>query len=664
MKTPQSNNVQVLLVNMPFGPLMSPSIGLSLLKGSLKKRGINTILKYYSIKFAQLIGAKTYSAISNGAPINHDLAGEWIFSGALFDQSNAEVEEYIHEVMMGNNLNHSKEKYGVKKPSERFIEEVLSVRAKVKPFLDECVAEIVKINPKVVGFTSVFQQQLASLALAKRVKKALPNTVIILGGANNEGKMGIEYVKKFSFIDAVFSGEGDFTFPEVVEEIMANNPFHHIKGVVSRQNLHQIEHSPNKANAPLVRNMDALPLVDYDDYFEQFEAANFETSTKPRLLFETSRGCWWGEISHCTFCGLNGHNMAHRSKSADRALQELNHLSDRYPGHAISVVDNILDMKYFKDLIPSLAEQNNPDLELFYEVKSNLTKIQITNLKHAGITTIQPGIESLSNQVLKIMKKGVSFIQNIQLLKWCKEIGVHPEWNMLWGFPGEDPEEYQKMTELIPLIMHLPPSGSAGPIRLDRFSPNFNSSTELGFKNVRPYPTYQYIFPFEKEALHNLAYYFTFEYQKPTNVDAYTQSFREQIDFWKEQYPTSDLFYVNKQTALLIWDFRPIAKKTLTLLTGAARFFYLSCDKIKTVRQLQEEYAEVTQKEISATEIKAILDKLVTDFLCIQHNNHYLSLALPLGVYSPNNAVLKILNEHIKSMGEYNEKEGRTVIKV
>ena len=44
---------------------------------------------------------------------------------------------------------------------------------------------------------------------------------------------------------------------------------------------------------------------------------------------------------------------------------------------------------------------------------------------------IQPGIESLSDHVLKLMRKGTTALQNIQLLKWCREYGVQPEWNLL-----------------------------------------------------------------------------------------------------------------------------------------------------------------------------------------------------------------------------------------
>ena len=177
------------------------------------------------------------------------------------------------------------------------------------------------------------------------------------------------------------------------------------------------------------------------------------------MFVETSRGCWWGERMHCTFCGLNGATMAFRSKSAPRALAELTHLAARHPGCDIQVVDNILDLKYFKTLLPELAERKL-NVSLFYETKSNLKKDQVRLLRDAGVMTIQPGIESFSDRVLKQMKKGVSGLQNIQLLKWCKEIGVHPIWNFLMGFPGESPDDYFEMAELSARVCHLPqPSG-------------------------------------------------------------------------------------------------------------------------------------------------------------------------------------------------------------
>ena len=96
---------------------------------------------------------------------------------------------------------------------EAFIDRLLDVRAQVDSFLDESVEHIASCRPRLVGFTSVFQQQVASLALAKRLKEKCPGIFVVFGGANCEGVMGAEVVRQFPFVDAVVSGEGDLHLP-------------------------------------------------------------------------------------------------------------------------------------------------------------------------------------------------------------------------------------------------------------------------------------------------------------------------------------------------------------------------------------------------------------------------------------------------------------------
>ena len=330
--------------------------------------------------------------------------------------------------------------------------------------------------------------------------------------------------------------------------------------------------------------------------------------------------------------------MAFRSKSADRALTELTYLTEQYPNCKVGVVDNILDMKYFKDFVPALGKQKLNLNELLYEVKANLRKDQVRLLQQAGITTIQPGIESLSNPVLKIMHKGVKFLQNIQLLKWCKELGVTPIWNILWGFGGEPPEAYEQMAALIPRLTHLEPPSSAGSIRLDRFSPNFNHPEQFGFTAVEPYPSYHYVYPLAREAVANLAYHFTFQHLQPQDVEGYTQPLREQLRLWQENYSSSLLFSVDKGSHLLIWDLRSTAHQPLQILTGASRRLYLACDSIQTLHQLQIQSAD-------------LLRPLVDTGLMLQDGDSYLSLAVPLGVYAPTRAQLKRFHAIVKALG-------------
>src|SRR3712207_5823960 len=132
----------------------------------------------------------------------------------------------------------------------------------------------------------------------------------------------------------------------------------------------------------MVLDLDSLPYPDYDDYFAQFGASTLPTVETPTLAIETSRGCWWGQKHHCTFCGLNGQGMQYRSKSSQRALDELDSLTGRYGVRKVYAVDNILDLKYFDTVLVELAGRPRPP-RLFYETKANLTKDQLRLLARA-----------------------------------------------------------------------------------------------------------------------------------------------------------------------------------------------------------------------------------------------------------------------------------------
>jgi len=638
---------EVVLISMPFGPLFWPSIGLSLLKAALAPLGISSKVLYFTFRFAELVGVSLYTQIADARrqPPITDLVGEWIFNGALFDPASLDVEGYIKDVLRGHSRVHKKS------ASETFIQDVLDMRNKVKSFLDDCVQEVISHRPRIVGFTSVFQQHVASLSLARRIKTQLPEAFIVFGGSSCEGIMGVETVRQFPFVDAVISGEGDVVFPELVQRVLEGRSFSDLEGVYTRDRIDSICVNGRYPNAPLVRDMDALPFPDYEDFFQQFEASRLNKHAPARILFESSRGCWWGERKHCTFCGLNGANLAYRSKSATRALDELEYLASKYPGCGISAVDNILDMNYFKDLIPELAARQL-DLKLFYEVKANLRKEQVRLLRDAGIRRIQPGIESLSDKVLRLMHKGVKALQNIQLLKWCKELGVQPAWNMLWGFPGESPEEYARVTDLVPLLTHLPPPQAATVIHLDRFSPNFDYAEQFGFADVAPYPAYFYVYPFDSEAVANLAYYFTFRYSKAQDVKSYTWRLAKAVKTWQAVYETSDLFSVDKGTHLLIWDLRPVASEPLTILTDLQRILYITCDRACTVRYLQQSAEEHMGGKFTHHDIEVLLQPIVERGLMIREGRSYLSLAIPLGDYSPRKPVLERFHEVVKALGE------------
>jgi ribosomal peptide maturation radical SAM protein 1 len=618
----------VLLISMPFGPINTPSIGLSLLKAGLARESIKARILYFNLAFARLIGAESYERVIQEVP-NTDLAGDWIFSDYLFGlKSKDEIECFVDGVLRRRGIDPSRETALLEPVSEALINKILEIRSLAERFVTDCLNEVIAAQPRVVGFTSVFQQQIASLALAKRIKETLPRATIVFGGGNCEGVMGRELFNRFGFLDIVVSGEGDLVFPEIARRLLLDLPVHSSPGVYSRSSAGLQLFDCSATSTPTVEKLDALPTPDYEDYFAQFTSHLSEDDLSPSILFETSRGCWWGAKHHCTFCGLNGVTMRYRSKTPRRALAELVTLAEKYPDRDIGVVDNILDMKYFKSFIPYLTKRQL-GLSLAYEVKANLTKKQLIMLEAAGITTLQPGIESFSDRVLSIMRKGVRAIQNIQFLKWCQELDIYPSWNLLWGFPDEPADDYKEMTAIVPLITHLPPPYSVAKIRTDRFSPNHDRAEELGFKGVHPYPAYSFVYNLPAESIANLAYFFTYEYAKPQQCEDYVGPLVESVCQWMDQHCRSKLFSIEKDGRLLVFDSRPVARESIAVLEGLAKLCYQACDESRTLKSLQRELQRLTNTRLELQEIESCLDDMIGRKLMLRHGSSYLALAVP-----------------------------------
>jgi ribosomal peptide maturation radical SAM protein 1 len=661
----------VLLVSMPFGSLCDPSIALGLLKAGLSRAGISCAVRYFTFPFAATIGEQLYHDLANGKPRTVALLGEWLFAEALSGPGRLDSDAYLKEVLRERGHGSSSDHLAAPpardwfdamaggdpavpadRLREKFIETVLQTRAAVASFLDDCVDEVVRRRPRILGFTSVFQQQIASLALASRVKQALPETFVLIGGANVEGAMGLEAVRQFSFLDAAVSGEADTVFPQLVLRVLAGEAIDDLPGVMTRRTL-SLADAPSKA-AGFV-DLNALPYPDYDDYFQQLHFASGVAPSPVRVTFETSRGCWWGAKHHCTFCGLNGLSMTYRSKQPQRALDELMALSRRYPDHPISVVDNILDTGYFRTFLPRLRD-SAAALNLFYEIKANVSKDQLRVLRDAGVTEVQPGIESLSTHVLKLMRKGVTMLQNIQTLKWCKELGIDVSWNVLSGFPGETACDYEQFAATVPLLTHLQPPGFRSPIRLDRFSPYFEQAPQYGITNVRPHLAYQHLYDLPLPVIANLAYFFEFDYADGRQVHQYTAPMLEQLEVWTQHHSTSELLTVDNESHLLVWDLRPAARRPIHVLESLHREVLLACDRVHGVAHLEA----LAEQHGGPGTLPGVLADLVDTGLLLAEDDHYLTLTLPLEGYSPPEHVVEKCQAMLEDFRRQGKQESKS----
>ncbi len=333
--------------------------------------------------------------------------------------------------------------------------------------------------------------------------------------------------------------------------------------------------------------------------------------------------------------------MLFRQKTPSRALEELRWLVERYGTYTQKVIasDNIMPFDFLRKFLPRLKELNLK-LDLFYESKSNLHKKDIQLFRDVGLCTFQPGIESLSTPVLRLMRKGVTGLQNIQLLKWCRQFGVKPSWNYLLGFPGERPEHYRGQEQVILSIEHLCPPSYCGPIRFDRFSPYFTDPARFGISNLRPYPSYRFIYPnLNEHDLFDIAYFFVGEFEGQTEVDSYTRAVRNAVAEWQASAPQFNLFAFNAGSLVLVWDTRG-GRNDWCELSKAEQFVLDACDAIASRNHLLRR-ASASKGAIPNTErLDEVLAGLIEKRFLLCDEQMYLSVVIPFGEIAHPDAVV------------------------
>jgi hypothetical protein len=237
----------------------------------------------------------------------------------------------------------------------------------------------------------------------------------------------------------------------------------------------------------------------------------------------------------------------------------------------------------------------------------------------------------MATSTLKLMRKGTTAFHNLLLLKLCVTYNIQPSWNLLVGFPGEQKEVYEKYVRDLPNLVHLYPPVGSFPVRFDRYSPYFTKAREYGL-NLQPMDFYSYCYPFEKDSLKNLAYYFvdtniTAEYS--TTMIRWIGKIRERVQTWISKWngvsPAArpQLYFLQNGDSTRIFDSRfdePIEHTlnpvTLELLQSAMT--------PRVSETVPRSLAHLSDLDIQKEE--AILDQLG---LIFRDDNRYMSLVMP-----------------------------------
>ncbi len=299
------------------------------------------------------------------------------------------------------------------------------------------------IKPDIVGITMPTPAYVQVLAVAKIVKKVLPDIKVIVGGPHPT--VLPEQTIQEEPIDICVVGEGEETFYELIEAIEKNLPLNNVKGIVFKDKG-QIQQTERR---PLIQDLDAIPfpardLFPLDIYFPP---PTKRMSNKKAGNMISSRGCPY----QCTYCIASVMwERRVRFRSVKNLVDELEECCRKYGMGEFNFHDELFTVN--KERVKEICQEikrRNLDIAWVCMIRVDFADEEtLRYMKEAGCKKIMFGFESGSQMILDKMKKRVALEKAEEAVKTVKKVGIKTAGNFMFGNIGETEETIKQSIKL------------------------------------------------------------------------------------------------------------------------------------------------------------------------------------------------------------------------
>ncbi|NCS71533.1 MAG: radical SAM protein, partial [Candidatus Aenigmarchaeota archaeon] len=345
-----------------------------------------------------------------------------------------------HEVLIYDaDCNVSPSKMDFTRLEDSYPDYLKSLKDENHPILQEVSHTISNFNPDIVGITVWTTFAASAFKIASLCKEYDRSVPVVMGGPHVSIKYD-EVLKICPDVDFLIRGEGEETFLELVRMIgerwgNKNATFNNIKGISYRQNGEMV-HNPQRE---FVKDLDAIPfpardlLLNKDSY-----------NSEDMGLLMTSRGCPY----NCSYCATGIWKRKVRYRSVDNIIKEIKFLIDAYGTKQFTFKDDsfTVNKKRVLELCDRLIKEK---ININWDCNTRVNLINedlLSKMKKAGCNSIKVGIETGSEKILKLMRKGITFEQCRKSANLFRKVGIHWTGYFMMGLPSETKEEvYQTL---------------------------------------------------------------------------------------------------------------------------------------------------------------------------------------------------------------------------
>ncbi len=308
-----------------------------------------------------------------------------------------------------------------------------------KPQIDYAVEKILGSSADLVGFSVVDPKERITIELIKKIKAADKHKKIILGGpaCSTQDQRNFFVDNLSEKIDYFVVGEGEETLYEIIRHKDDKPQNISLAGLAFK-----LQDGWKTISREPIRPLDEVSFPDY----QSFDLTQYVS--KRSILVEWSRGC----LGRCSFCKNYRLAPGYRSKSAEIIFKELSFLKNNYGINDFTVCDNLMNGNIRQlEEVCRLIIKNNLQVKWSGQIspRIQMQEYLFSQMRLAGCTKVQVGVESGSEKVLKLMKKPYTPQIAANNLKAAKKGGLETEIFLLVGFPGETERDFQQTVKFV-----------------------------------------------------------------------------------------------------------------------------------------------------------------------------------------------------------------------
>lgn len=575
-----AGNVNIICV--PYNYLSLPSLDMAVLKACLTQKGIDSKVHHMDIAYALHIGGDTY------LDLRDSLLGDAIFSAILFPDNQDRVKAALSKSGVEDGLLDD-----LVKKTENFLEDYLESKS-------------FEFAPNSVAIFHLYSAQLfPALCISKKIYERF-GTRVWFSGYHCQGACGDSLREIFPHIEKTFG----------------TNIHRSIVSALEQCSL-----------AGYVGTIDDMPTPDYSDFFEVFESLprKFKSAHIDHywLQLEFSRGCWWDA---CSFCTLNCQHEQFENRNLEKIIEDYKTLASKH-GTVQILANEFNTVHGWKDYVSRLNEEL-PGMKGSFDLCFKVSELQ--NEKDAAFLgendiNILVGVESLSKDELKLLNKGCSVIEAIQMLKYMEPHGVKCFYNLMHSLPFETDQDLVETERVIKFIIHLRPPFDVETFRLTYGSSIFKNPECFSVSTMGMRENVEGVLLPQSVHSQYVPFFMDFTTEKHSHSDT-VQEWENLIGKWSDAYYAFAKQRRPKKTSLLhmrsIGDILEICDARygdyrVQSLSGNEKCLYEFCDKIRTFEDIKKEFSDINSEELMS-----MLKSFINDKTMFEEDASYLSLAI------------------------------------